>query len=122
VLFEESRGCSFKVSQIRGISSFTLFGLLNLAAVTYWIPLLGGPRIPDWIAEHGWTVGAVTIGLVGIHWALGRNLRESPEFQTRSAPESKSGSTGKYLWAWYIGATLSFWVLTMAGVLAHMAR
>jgi hypothetical protein len=92
VLFEESRGASFKVARGRGISAFTVFGLVNFAAVTYWIERSGGPRIPDWMAEHGWAVGALrlrwwaSIGHWGETFSNHRSLNQQQRLTGDLAP------------------------------------
>jgi hypothetical protein len=120
IQFEQSRGLSFEVAKNRGISAFTLFGLLNSGAVTFLIQLSGGPRVSDWMAEHAWAVGAVTIALLGIHWALGTTIQQPPASQAKSSTNGEPNSIRTYLWAWYIGVTFLLWILTSAAVIVHL--
>ncbi len=119
--FEQSTGLSFNIARARGISSFTLFALLNLAAITYLIELAGGPHISIWIARHPWALGMVATALLGVHVVLGKAIRQSPESKTKSGNGAAPAKV-TYFWAWYIAATISFWVITCAVVIMHLAN
>jgi hypothetical protein len=120
VRFEQARGFSFEVARSRGVSAFTLFALLDVVAVTFLIQLSGGPRISDWVTEHAWAIGVVTIALLGFHWALGRTIPQPSEAQPRTNTDGTPVATKKFLLAWYIGATLLLWVFACVIVIVHL--
>jgi|SRR5271166_5757333 len=117
--FEQSRGRSFKVANARGITTFSMFGFLNIAAIIIWIDMSGGPHISDWVTENPWAVAAVMIALLGVHWALGRTLQQSLELPEELRTNGRSLSKGRYLWAWYMGLTLGCWIVTGAAKIVH---
>ena len=92
----------------------------GLALNTLLIQLAGGPHISDWIAQNAWAVGCIAVGLLVFHSVLGKTIPQSPEHQSKQGSNGASHPIGRYSWAWYIAATILFWVATFIIAIVHL--